>query len=163
MRQCYPVICAWMADYLNNIHLHSTEQPHCAVCKAPKSWFGEGNSLLWQLRDYRLYFRKIILATQGDAKERWEARQYLEVQAVQTSVCVFWNTKCIYPTSIIVCNVLHTIYPGMPKYLLDWVTSFLEQHSRIEKFNLRWVMMPPYPGFTRSNKPYCQVTQWSGM
>jgi len=22
--------------------------------------------------------------------------------------------------------------------------------------------MPPYPGFTRFNKPYSQVTQWSG-
>jgi len=66
MRQCYPVICAWTADYFENIHLHSIKQPHCPVCEAPKSSFGEGNSSSWLLRDYRLYFQRMILATQGD-------------------------------------------------------------------------------------------------
>jgi hypothetical protein len=75
--QCYPVICAWTADYFENIHLHSIKQPHCPVCEAPKSSFGERNSLSWQLRDYQLYFQKMILATQADGIERWEARQYL--------------------------------------------------------------------------------------
>jgi len=37
MRQCFPVICAWMADYFKNIHLHLIKQPHCPVCEAPKS------------------------------------------------------------------------------------------------------------------------------
>ena len=49
----------------------------------------------------------------------------------------------------------------MLKHLKDLVTSFLEQHSRIDKFNRPWVMMPPYPGSAQFNKPYSQVTQWS--
>ena len=65
MGPCYPVICAWTADYFENIHLHSITQPHCPECEAPKLSFGEGNSLSWQLRDYRLYFQKMILATKG--------------------------------------------------------------------------------------------------
>jgi len=44
MRQCYPVICAWTADYFENIDLHSIKQPYCPVCEALKSSFGEGNS-----------------------------------------------------------------------------------------------------------------------
>jgi hypothetical protein len=63
MRQCYPVICAWMADYFENIPLHSIKQSHCPVCEAPKLSFGEWNSLSWQLRDYWLYFQKMILTT----------------------------------------------------------------------------------------------------
>jgi len=66
MQQCYPVICAWMADYLKIIHLHSIKQPHCPLCEAPKSLFGEENSSSWQFGDNWLYFQKIILATQGD-------------------------------------------------------------------------------------------------
>ena len=69
MWQCYPVICAWMADYFENIHLHSIKQPHCPVCEEPKLSFGEGNSSSWRLRDYRLYFKIMILATQGDETE----------------------------------------------------------------------------------------------
>ena len=64
--------------------------------------------------------------------------------------------------TIIVPDILHTVYLGMLKHLMDWVTSFLEQHSRIDKFNQLWAMMPPYPGVTRFNKPYSQVTQCSG-
>jgi len=138
------------------------KQPHCPVCEAPKSPCGAGNSSSWQLRDYQLYFQNMILATQGDETERREARQYLEDQTVGTSEGIIWNIKCISPTTIIVPNILHTVNFGMLKHLKDWVKSFLEQHSRIEKFNQLWAMMPPYPGFTQFNKPYSQVTQWSG-
>jgi hypothetical protein len=147
MWQCYPVISAWTADYFENIHLHSIKQPHCPVCEAPKSSFREGNSTLWQLRDYRLYFQKMILATQGDETERVEARQYLHDGAVGTSEGVFWNMKYISPTTLIIPDILHTVYLGMLEHLRNWVTSFLEQHSRIHKFNQLWTMMPPYSGF----------------
>jgi len=77
MGQRYPFICAWTAAYFKQIPMHLIKQPHCPVCEAPKLSFGEGNSFLWQLRGYWLYFQKIILATQGDKTERREAIQYL--------------------------------------------------------------------------------------
>lgn len=83
MQQCYPVICTWTANYCENIHLHSFQQPpHCSVYKAPPSLFGEGNSWSWQLRDYWIYFQKMILPTQGYETESRETRQYLEHRAV---------------------------------------------------------------------------------
>ena len=153
MWHCYPVLCAWTADYFKNIHLHSINQPQCPVCIAPKSSFGEGNSSSWQLRNYRLQFQNMILATQWGETERGEARQYLEDQVVGTSEQVFRNMQCISPKTVIIPNILHTIYLGMLKHLMDWVTSCLEQHSRIDKCNQLWAMMPPYPGFARFNKP----------
>jgi hypothetical protein len=69
----------------------------------------------------------MILATQGDVRERPEARQYLEDWADETLEGVFWNLKCISPTTIIILAVLHTIYLGLLVYLIDWVTSFLKQ------------------------------------
>jgi hypothetical protein len=89
----------------------------------------------------------MILATQGNETERWEARQYLEDQPVGTSEGILWNMKCISPTIIIVPIILHTVYLGMLKHLMDWVTSFVEQHSMIDKFNQLLAMMLPYPGF----------------
>jgi hypothetical protein len=52
MGQCCHAISAWMADYFENIHLHSLKKPYYLVCNTQKSSFGEGNSLLWHLRDY---------------------------------------------------------------------------------------------------------------
>jgi hypothetical protein len=45
---------------------------------------------------------------------------------------------------------------------MNWITSFLEQHSRIVKFKYLWAMIPPYSGFAEFNKPYSLVSQWSG-
>jgi len=64
--------------------------------------------------------------------------------------------------TIIVSNILHPLYLSMLKPMIDWVMSFLEQHSGIDQFNQLCVMMPQYPGVTRFNKPHSQVTQWSG-
>jgi len=50
----------------------------------------------------------------------------------------------------------------MVTHLISRVTSFLEQHSMIDKCNQVWAMMPPYPCFSQFNKPYSQVTQCSG-
>jgi hypothetical protein len=70
--------------------------------------------------------------------------------------------KYISPTTIIGPNILYPIYLGMLQYLMDWETSFLKQHSRIDKFNQLWAIIPPYPGIARFNKPYSQVIHWSG-
>jgi hypothetical protein len=53
-----------------------------------------------------------------------------------------WNLRrrlleyeCISPPTMIISDILYTIYLGILKHLIDWVTSFLEQHPRIDKFN----------------------------
>jgi hypothetical protein len=89
----------------------------------------------------------MILATQVDETERREARQHLEHGAVAISDGVFWNRKYISPTTIIVPHILHTVYLCMLEHMMEWATSFLEQHSKIESFNQAWEIMPPYPGF----------------
>jgi len=103
----------------------------------------------------------MILTTQGDETERREARQCLEHRAVGTLEGIFWIMRCISPTTIIVPNILPTICLGMLNHLMDWVMFFLEQHSRIGKFNTLWAMITPFPGFPRFNKPYSQVLQQS--
>jgi len=50
--------------------------------------------------------------------ERQEARQYLEDRVVRTSEGVFCNMQYISPTTIIIPNIVHTVYLGMPKDLM---------------------------------------------
>jgi len=163
IRWCYPVICAWTADYFENIHFHLIKEPYCPVCEALQSSSGEGNSSLWQLRDDWLSFQKTILATQGDGMERRKARQYMEDRAVRTLEDIFWIMECISQTTIVIPDILHTLYHGMLQLLMDWVTSFLEQNPLINKLYQLWAMMALYPGFAGFNKPYSMVMQWSGM
>jgi len=44
-QECYPVLSASTANYFESIHLHSVNHPNCLGREAPKSLFGEGNTL----------------------------------------------------------------------------------------------------------------------
>jgi hypothetical protein len=66
------------------------------------------------------------------------------------------------PMTIIVSDILHTVNLGMLKHLMDWVTSFLEQHSRIAKFNQLGAIMSPYSGLAPFDKLYNQGTKLTG-
>jgi len=65
--------------------------------------------------------------------------------------------------TIIIPDILHPINLNLSMFshLINWVTSFLEQHCLIDKFSELWAMVPSYPGFAQLNKPYSQVTQCS--
>lgn len=78
IRQCYPVICTWLANCFTNNYMHLIMQPYWPVWESPKTSFGKGKSLSWQLRDYQLYFQWMILTTQGDEMGKWEENQFLE-------------------------------------------------------------------------------------
>jgi len=104
----------------------------------------------------------MIIATWGDETDRRDACQYLEDRVVGDSEGVFWNMKCISPTTIPVPDILHTVYLGRLKHVMDWLMSFLEQYSRIDKFYQLRAMMPPYSGLAWFNKLYSQVMQWRG-
>jgi hypothetical protein len=45
---------------------------------------------------------------------------------------------------------------------MDWVTSFLHHHLRINTFHQVCAKMPPSPGVVRFNTPYSHVTQIDG-
>jgi len=89
----------------------------------------------------------MILATSAEKLWRSNATKYLDDRSVGTSEGIFWNTKCISLMTIILATILHTIYLDLIIHLMDWVTSYLEHHSRMDKFNLLWAMLLPYPSF----------------
>jgi len=93
---------------------------------------------------------------------KWDARQYAEDWPVATSEGNIWNIKCISLTTTIIPDILLTFHLCILQHLTEFVTCFLNQHSRIEIFNQLWAMIPSYHGFDRFNNSYSQVTQSSG-
>ena len=92
VRKCFPIICAWTADYVENGNLHAIKSGLCHVCEAPKSSFGSTISSPAPLRDYPGYFQKLVEATHPSYRQ-WrqdEALQYLNQRRAQTTEGVFW-------------------------------------------------------------------------
>jgi len=56
-------------------------------------------------------------------------------------------------------DMLHTIYFGLFKHMMDWIEGCLKKHGRLQAFDDVWKALPPYPGFLVPKKAYCEVTQ----
>lgn len=162
MAQCHTVFCAWMTVYCESIPSHSIQQPHCEVWYDSYLSFAERNSSWWQLREFMLYFWRMILMTRGDEMESYGPKQYLQDGEVWISDGVIWNRKYASLTTVIVPDIFHPIWLVMFKHLMDWVTYFLQQHFRIDIFTQLCVMMSQYLGFAWFNKPWSLVMQRSG-
>jgi len=57
-------------------------------------------------------------------------------------------------------DMLHTIYLGLFKHMMDWIEGFLKKHGRLQAFDDVWKALPPYTGFLVTKKAYLKVTQW---
>jgi len=59
-------------------------------------------------------------------------------------------------------EMLHTVYLGLFKHMMDWIQTFLKKHRRLQAFDDVWNALPPYPGFWVPKKAYRKVAQWQG-
>jgi len=59
-------------------------------------------------------------------------------------------------------DILHTIYLGLFKEMMDSIEPFLKKGRRLQAFDEVWKALPPYPGFLVPKKAYREVTQWQG-
>jgi Plavaka transposase len=166
LRHCFPVFCGWIADYSENVSLHSIRKNYCPRCEAPKSSFGDAQlSTRIQLpRDFTTYFEHLIIATDPTVhpEDRKEAVEYLNYRGVQQNEGVFWSAKCVGQTNLVTPDVLHTVYLGILKHMMDWIVGFLEYHKLMDRFNKLWLRVPPYPGLLQFGKPYTAISQWQG-
>ena len=91
VRKCFPIICAWTADYAENVNLHSIKSGLCHIYEGPKSSFGSTISSPAPLRHYLGYFQKLIEATHPSyiLRRQDEALQYLNKCGAQPTEGVF--------------------------------------------------------------------------
>ena len=54
----------------------------------------------------------------------------------------------------------HTVYLGLFKHLMDWISCFPKKHALLQAFDHTRKALPPYPEFFVPKKAYCEVTQW---
>jgi len=55
-------------------------------------------------------------------------------------------------------DMLHTIYLGLFRHMMDWIQGFLKRSPRQQAFDDAWKALPPYPGFCVPKKAYREVT-----
>jgi hypothetical protein len=81
---------------------------------------------------------------------------------VKDTFNAFWQLPGVQIERLHMPDLLHRMYLGMLKHLMEWIESFLRKHDRLRQFDQAWISIMPYPGFTPPTRPYREISQWQG-
>ena len=151
------MLAGWLADHEEHVALHNLARNCCPKCEVDPQSLRELRK--FPPRDHTVYQQKI-----ANYKRTQALSQITDLAAVGLKALTngLWTLPRIRPSEIHKPDLLHTVYLGLLKNLLDWITSFLKQHCRLDPFDHIWRSMPPYPGFTPPRKAFREVSQWQG-
>ena len=158
-RLCFPILSAWIADHTEHTSLHGIGSKSCPKCQVPCNKLGGFPWEVYEVCDYTIYEEKARELESGEAAN---AREYFRQVGVKIGRNVFTGLHRVNPSDLHKPDLLHNIYLGLFKHMMQWVEGFLKKHKRQQAFDDAWKEIPPYPGFSVPKKAYREVTQWQG-
>jgi len=158
--RCFPILSGWIADHMENATLHGIKSNACTKCEVPPEELGTGANS-HRARDYARYkhYKRENLSLNSESDDACDTYETLGIKTGQN---VFQGLERVSTPDLHMPDLLHTIYLGLFKHMMDWIQGFLKKHSRQQAFDDAWKALPPYPGFLVPNKAYREVTQWQG-
>ena len=157
-RLCFPILAAWIADHAEHAALHGIGSKSCPKCEVPSKELGGNPPKIYESRNYTLYWEKAREQESGEAG----IVEYFQQVGVKIGRNVFTELSRVNPADLHKLNLLHNIYLGLFKHMMEWVEGFQKKHKRQQAFDNAWKEIPPYPGFSVPKKAYLEVTQWQG-
>src|SRR5205807_6416026 len=158
-RLCFPILSAWIADHAKHATLHGISSKACSKCEVSDKDLGEYSRLPYKSRDYTLYAKK---ASEHESTGTPSIAEYFEQIGLKIGHNVFCGLYLVDPADLHKPDLLHNIYLGLFKHMMEWVEGFLKKHKRQQAFDDVWKTLPPYPRFSVPKKAYREVTQWQG-
>ena len=163
-RHCFPILCGWIADHMEHVLLHNLKNNACPQCEVLPEELGKPPS--WLLvsaappkRNHQSY-RQLAEEYQDTGEAR--SIEKLAKKGIKGLFNAFWILPRVDPAELPKPDLLHTIYLGMLKHLMEWIQDFLKKHNCLDNFDQAWSSMRGYPGFTIPKKAYREVSQWQG-
>jgi hypothetical protein len=156
VRRCYPIVAAWIADYMEYAVLARLIGGFCPVCEIPKNAMGHESGILrtgeYPRRDKLTYQR--VLVSGGP--------QCLKDYGLQSEVNPLWDFAACDPYHLWQPDILHLLNLGIVKTTMEWIIGYMGELGLLDRFNLRFKSMAPYPGFARFKRSYTEVSSWQG-
>ena len=86
----------------------------------------------------------------------WKVDLRTPISNYETAVSGFDNSMGLEGT-LWKPDLLHSMYQGMLKHLMDWLEGFLGRHNKLKAFDRVWRRIPSYPGLVTPTKGYRYV------
>jgi len=143
---------------MDNVALHGIKSTLCPRCEVPALEVGT-NMKVYPVRDYAIYHHYDYENWIGETDHADITPKSLGIRLGQNA---FYGLNRVSPSYLHKPHMLHTVYRGLFKHMMDWIQGFLKKHRPHEAFDEVWKALPPYPGFLVPKKAYREVTQWQG-
>lgn len=160
VRRCFPILSAWVADHMENVTLHGLKSNACPTCEVPAGELGT-NIKNYRARDYARYERYGYENRFPGSKSDGTHVKFRGL-GINLGQNVFHGLHRVSAPDLHTPDMLHTVYLGLFKHMMDWIQAFLKKHGRLQAFDDVWKALPPYPGFLVPKKAYREVAQWQG-
>src|ERR1700709_1937150 len=148
---------------MENVALHRVKSNACPKCEVPPDALGTDAEQTYPARDYAIYERleqenhhQSTDSAEGDVNAR------VDPLGIKIGQNVFHGLHHVSAPDLQKPDLLHTVYLGLFKHMMDWIQGFLKKYARLQGFDYTWKGLPPYPGFFAPKKAYREVTQWQG-
>jgi len=158
VRQCFPILSAWNPDRMENVALHRLKTNACPKREVPTHELGT-NTKSHRTRDYARY-QRYKPENQNSGSESDD--DHIMCDNLGMGQNIFPRLNRVSASDLYKPDMLHTMYLGLFKHMMDWIEGFLKKHGRLQAFDDVWKALPPYPRFLVPKKAYHEVTQWQG-
>ena len=164
LRQCYPVVSSWLTDHMEYYELLHTSSRNWPVCEVPTSKLGSSPLDTYARRDSVRYAQLVATAIHQftPRTERKVAIAELKNASVKVLDNALWKLPHVSAHDLHVPDLLHSIYLGMLKHLMDWTADFLQKYGRSQIFDKIWLSVERYLGLLHFSKTFQEVGQWQG-
>jgi len=163
IRRCFPIMSGWIADHMENVTLHGIKSNACPKCEVPPEELGS-RAGHHRARDYARYerYERENPSLDSETHDAAHARYTNETHGIKRGQNVFQGLVRVSTPDLHKPDMLHTIYLGLFKHMMDWIQGFLKKHARQQAFDDAWKALPPYLKFFVPKKGYREVTQCQG-
>ena len=152
----FPILSTWIEDHAEHGALQGIGSKSCPKCEVPCEELGGDPWRIYETCDYRRYREKALWHEPAEAAR---IAEYFQPLGVKIGNNVFIGLDRVSPTDLHKPDLLHNIYLGLFKHMMEWVEEFLKKHKRQQAFDDAWKEIPPYPGFSVPKKAYREIIQ----
>jgi hypothetical protein len=122
---CFPVLSGWIADQLEHANLQNISTSSCPRCEV--EFHNLGSTRRSPMRNHENYRERIKLFRENPGNLR--PVEHLVARLVKPIFNAFWGMPRINPYDFNKLDILHNIYLGMLKHMMEWVQAFLKKHN----------------------------------
>jgi len=136
---------------MENVALHRLKTNACPKSEVPTNQLGN-NARSYRARDYSRY--------QGYKPENQTSGSETDddhVMNLGIGQNIFQGLDRVSAPDLFKPDILHIIYLGLFKHIMDWIEAFLKKHGALQAFDEVWKALPPYLGFLVPKKGYREV------